>query len=142
MCTATRDRMRITHVSIPTVSKHREASKISVHVNTVSINCVFFFIHGKIFQQQQQQQNCLLTGAPVYISNPHFYLADPKLLDAVEGLKPNKSIHESYFKIQPVSARNEIPIRSIQLNSQILITTILIVLFFWIMFGTEIRCAT
>lgn len=45
----------------------------------------------------------LLSGAPVYISNPHFYLADPELLDAVVGLKPNQSIHESYFKIQPVS---------------------------------------
>lgn len=43
------------------------------------------------------------TDAPVYLSNPHFYLADPSLLDAVEGLKPNKSIHQSYFKIQPVS---------------------------------------
>lgn len=40
-------------------------------------------------------------SAPVYISNPHFYLADPELLEAVEGLKPNQTIHESYFKIQP-----------------------------------------
>lgn len=50
------------------------------------------------------------SGAPVYISNPHFYLADPTLLDAVEGLKPNQSIHESYFKIQPVSIFGTIPI--------------------------------
>ncbi|XP_037930275.1 scavenger receptor class B member 1-like, partial [Teleopsis dalmanni] len=40
-------------------------------------------------------------GAPVYISNPHFYAADTSLLDAVEGLKPNKSLHETFFKIQP-----------------------------------------
>lgn len=39
----------------------------------------------------------------MYISNPHFYLADPALLEAVEGLKPNQTLHESYFKIQPVS---------------------------------------
>lgn len=39
----------------------------------------------------------------MYISNPHFYLADPKLLEAVDGLKPNQSLHESYFKIQPVN---------------------------------------
>lgn len=45
-----------------------------------------------------------LSGAPVYISNPHFYLADPDLLDAVDGLKPNQSQHETYFKIQPVSS--------------------------------------
>ena len=43
-------------------------------------------------------------GAPVFISNPHFYQADPELLNSVEGLTPNKSTHETYFKIQPVSA--------------------------------------
>lgn len=42
-------------------------------------------------------------GAPVYISNPHFYQSHPKLLEEVEGLVPNKSLHETYFKIQPVS---------------------------------------
>ena len=44
-----------------------------------------------------------ISAAPVYLSFPHFYKADPKLLDAVEGLKPNPEIHETYFKIQPVS---------------------------------------
>lgn len=43
-----------------------------------------------------------LTGAPVYISNPHFYQSDPKFLAEVEGLKPEKELHETYFKIQPV----------------------------------------
>lgn len=51
---------------------------------------------------KRNKHSIRFAGAPVYISNPHFYLADPELLDAVEGLKPNKSIHESYFKIQPV----------------------------------------
>lgn len=41
-------------------------------------------------------------GAPVYISNPHFYDADPELLDSVEGLTPEREKHETYFKIQPV----------------------------------------
>ncbi|XP_060656552.1 lysosome membrane protein 2 isoform X2 [Drosophila nasuta] len=40
-------------------------------------------------------------GAPVYISNPHFYESDPELLDAVEGLQPEREKHETYFKIQP-----------------------------------------
>ncbi|XP_022218031.2 lysosome membrane protein 2 [Drosophila obscura] len=40
-------------------------------------------------------------GAPVYISNPHFYDAHPDLLDSVEGLEPNREKHETYFKIQP-----------------------------------------
>lgn len=47
----------------------------------------------------------LILGAPVYLSFPHFYKADPKLLDAVHGLKPDRDTHETYFKIQPVSVR-------------------------------------
>lgn len=42
-------------------------------------------------------------GAPVYLSNPHFYQADSSLLDSVEGLTPDASKHETYFKIQPAS---------------------------------------
>lgn len=40
-------------------------------------------------------------GAPVFISNPHFYNSDPKFLKEVEGLNPQKELHETYFKIQP-----------------------------------------
>jgi hypothetical protein len=45
-----------------------------------------------------------VTGAPAYLSFPHFYQADPALLDAIEGLKPNKEKHQTYFLIQPVSS--------------------------------------
>ncbi|XP_038219846.1 scavenger receptor class B member 1 [Zerene cesonia] len=40
-------------------------------------------------------------NAPVYLSYPHFYDADPSLLKDFEGLKPEKEKHESYFLIQP-----------------------------------------
>lgn len=39
--------------------------------------------------------------APVYLSFPHFYQADPSLLSQVVGLEPDQKKHESYFKIQP-----------------------------------------
>ncbi|XP_014213867.1 protein peste-like, partial [Copidosoma floridanum] len=42
-------------------------------------------------------------GFPIALSYPHFYQSDPKLLTAVEGLKPIKDLHESYFFIQPKS---------------------------------------
>jgi hypothetical protein len=44
----------------------------------------------------------LYSGAPVYISNPHFYQSNPKFLNEVEGLEPNQDLHETYLKIQPV----------------------------------------
>lgn len=40
-------------------------------------------------------------NAPVYLSFPHFYDADPSLLTPFEGLKPEKKKHETYFMIQP-----------------------------------------
>lgn len=50
------------------------------------------------------KQNVFLhTDAPVYLSFPHFYEADPVLLEPFIGLKPDKEKHETYFKIQPVS---------------------------------------
>lgn len=41
-------------------------------------------------------------GAPVFLSNPHFYETDEIYLNSVEGLTPNTTIHKTYFKIQPV----------------------------------------
>ena len=42
-------------------------------------------------------------GSPVMLSWPHFFQADTKLLEAVEGLKPNKNDHQFYIDAQPVS---------------------------------------
>lgn len=47
--------------------------------------------------------NVCFSDAPVYLSYPHFYQADPSLLEPVEGLKSDREKHESFFKIQPVS---------------------------------------
>lgn len=38
---------------------------------------------------------------PMFISYPHFYLADPSYVNAVEGLFPNKEKHESYITLEP-----------------------------------------
>lgn len=37
---------------------------------------------------------------PMFISYPHFYLADPSYVEAVEGLMPNKENHESYMTLE------------------------------------------
>lgn len=42
-------------------------------------------------------------GFPIALSYPHFYKSDPSLKEAVEGLNPQKELHESYFFIQPTS---------------------------------------
>lgn len=40
---------------------------------------------------------------PASVSLPHFYNADPSLLDEVEGLNPVKEKHESIIVMQPVN---------------------------------------
>lgn len=44
----------------------------------------------------------MFIDAPVYLSYPHFYQADPVLIQNFEGLNPQKDKHENYFLIQPV----------------------------------------
>nr|CAD7425436.1 unnamed protein product [Timema monikensis] len=42
-------------------------------------------------------------GFPIAVSFPHFYKADPDLLEAVDGCVPDPKKHESYFVIEPNS---------------------------------------
>lgn len=41
-------------------------------------------------------------GAPAFISFPHFFNADPYLLNMVNGLKPEEEKHAFYMDIIPV----------------------------------------
>uniref|UniRef100_A0A8D0HC23 Scavenger receptor class B member 1 n=1 Tax=Sphenodon punctatus TaxID=8508 RepID=A0A8D0HC23_SPHPU len=50
----------------------------------------------------QNVSTCRLN-APVFISHPHFYNADPVLLDTVDGLHPNKEQHALFLDIHPVT---------------------------------------
>lgn len=43
------------------------------------------------------------TDSPIMLSFPHFYLADPALRDAVEGISPpEKEKHELFIDVHPV----------------------------------------
>lgn len=39
----------------------------------------------------------------MFISHPHFYNADPSLVEAVEGLHPSKEQHGLFLDVHPVS---------------------------------------
>lgn len=39
-------------------------------------------------------------GAPAFISFPHFYAGDPVYSEAIQGLRPNKSLHEFSMTIE------------------------------------------
>ncbi|NXT05180.1 SCRB1 protein, partial [Prunella fulvescens] len=42
-------------------------------------------------------------NAPMFISHPHFYNADPSLVEAVEGLQPNKEQHGLFLDVHPMT---------------------------------------
>ncbi|XP_023215440.1 scavenger receptor class B member 1-like isoform X1 [Centruroides sculpturatus] len=42
-------------------------------------------------------------GAPVVLSYPHFYLADPSYLHAVKGLSPEPSKHKWFMDLEPIT---------------------------------------
>ncbi len=42
-------------------------------------------------------------GAPVLISQPHFYQGDPYYQQQVGGLSPDKDKHETFIGVEPVS---------------------------------------
>jgi scavenger receptor class B, member 1 len=41
-------------------------------------------------------------GAPVFMSYPHFYKADPYFIDQIDGMEPEKAKHEFYITLEPV----------------------------------------
>lgn len=47
-------------------------------------------------------------GFPIALSYPHFLDCDESLADSVIGCQPNRTEHETYFMIQPVSEFIEI----------------------------------
>ncbi|KAF5894664.1 lysosome membrane protein 2-like, partial [Clarias magur] len=48
-------------------------------------------------------------GAPVIVSFPHFYLADQKYVDAVEGISPVHEHHQTFLDLNPTTG---VPVRA------------------------------
>lgn len=42
-------------------------------------------------------------GSPIFISFPHFHLADPSYLKALDGLEPDEAKHGSHLDIEPIT---------------------------------------
>lgn len=59
---------------------------------------------------------CQPLNPPVVLSPPHFYQSDKSLLKAVEGLNPEKSKHETYVDIEPITGIVMRAAKRIQIN--------------------------
>lgn len=59
------------------------------------------FSNGESWPSGLMNVSACRFGAPVFISFPHFYAADPYYLDFVDGMHPDKEKHEFYTILEP-----------------------------------------
>ena len=56
---------------------------------------------------------------PVYGSKPHFLDGDPRLLDSIVGLKPDRVKHDTFTDVEPITGVNLNFRRQFQINVQV-----------------------
>ncbi|XP_057312469.1 lysosome membrane protein 2-like [Hydractinia symbiolongicarpus] len=59
---------------------------------------------------------CLPGHPPVFLSLPHFYLGDQHLIDAIDGIHPEKDLHETIIAVEPVTGLSMNSHQRLQLN--------------------------
>lgn len=59
------------------------------------------FSYGESLPSGVMNVSACRYGAPVVVSFPHFYAADPYYLDLVDGLKPDSEKHEFFITMEP-----------------------------------------
>lgn len=58
-------------------------------------------------------------GAPVFISLPHFYQGDPYYIEAVDGLQPNRTLHETFISVEPYTGIVMSAAKRMQINADL-----------------------
>ncbi|KAK4887001.1 hypothetical protein RN001_003272 [Aquatica leii] len=61
----------------------------------------------------------LCVKGPILVSNPHFYLGDPSLLEYAQGINPKKELHENYMYIEPTTASPVSGAKRLQMNVEL-----------------------
>ncbi|XP_038667426.1 platelet glycoprotein 4 isoform X1 [Scyliorhinus canicula] len=74
---------------------------------SVSQNCTFGGILGISVCKEKK---------PIYISLPHFLYATDEIVNAVDGLSPNKEEHETFLDVEPVTGFTLRVAKRIQIN--------------------------
>lgn len=72
--------------------------------NGTKFNEYSCFSYGESLPSGVMNVSACRYGAPVFVSFPHFYAADPYYLQFVDGLSPNQSKHEFYIIMEPGTA--------------------------------------
>ncbi|XP_048410138.1 platelet glycoprotein 4 [Stegostoma tigrinum] len=74
---------------------------------SVSENCTFGGILGISVCKE---------GKPIYISLPHFLYASDEIVNAIDGINPNKEAHQTYLDVEPITGFTLRVAKRIQIN--------------------------
>lgn len=72
--------------------------------NGTAYNEYSCFLSGEELPSGVMNVSMCRYGAPVFVSFPHFYAADPYYLQFVDGLQPEKEKHEFQITMEPTMA--------------------------------------
>lgn len=92
------------HVQDQDIKAYRFATPPGLFMNgTANPNNATFYPQGFLPTGILDPRECQggKVMAPVFISAPHFYLGDPRLVKAIKGIKPIKEKHELSFDVEP-----------------------------------------
>ncbi len=96
--------VRLTRITLASVCRpgtvSAPASSTSASAKKVS-ESLMLFVTADIGTSRSRV--CLLSGAPIIMSSPHFYQADDRYVQDVFGMNPNKDEHETLIDVNPVS---------------------------------------
>ncbi len=59
------------------------------------------------------------SGTPIFMSKPHFLDTDPRYLEAVEGIAPNRTLHDTVVGVEPNTGSVMLAAQRIQLNVRV-----------------------
>ena len=59
---------------------------------------------------------CLLGGPPILVSPPHFYNSHPDLVKHVDGMKPERRLHDTVVDVEPITGTVMKTHKRIQIN--------------------------
>ena len=105
-------------------------------VNHLGLNAFRYGIHNATFKSAFNEPKNAQYGSwcpdgmfyigptqvqiiPVYGSKPHFLDGDPRLLESVIGLKPDREKHDTVIDVEPITGANVFFHKQLQVNVQV-----------------------
>lgn len=120
MCRSSRlDYERDSQVKSVDTYRYHFAEDLFANASIQPNNIGFCVPEGNCFDSGVLNAAACRKGAPLLLSLPHLYLASEKYQNGLSGLKPNKTLHDSVFDIEPLTGASLYGRRNLQINIEV-----------------------